>query len=195
MKPLAECASCMSTMYVGYKRLLHLTWIRVASIHSSSLVMASLLATIIYHVYYYNVWEYVHTVPFAYFSHPLEVDMESVVHNVLSQKPAGIAPLNNKRAFPFVLNSDKKCKDEDGNEESVFLIILIKSRLENFEQRRMIRRTWGREFGVASITVRRVFLLGVHAMDKKIQHRIGLEQQVGNRMSTCWMDACVCCAC
>ena len=68
--------------------------------------------------------------------------------------------------------------DEDGNEESVYLLMLIKSQLENFDQRRMIRRTWGREFGITSVTVRRVFLLGVNSTDKKTQHRVGLEQQV-----------------
>jgi len=146
--------------------------------------MVCLLATIAYHVYYYNVWEYAHTVPFAYFRYPLEVDMDAVVHNVLSQQPAGVAPLNSRRAFPYVLNADKKCKDDDGNVEAVFLTILIKSRLENVEQRRMIRRTWGRELGVVSVSVRRVFLVGVHSTDKQIQHRIGLEQQVSNAFHT-----------
>ena len=167
-------------MHFDCKRVLCLTWNHTFSLHRSTIVMGCLLATIVYHIYYYNVWEYIRTVPFAYFHYPLETDMEAVVQNVLSQQPVAVAPLNNKRAFPYVLNADKKCKDDDGNEEVVFLTILIKSRLENFEQRRMIRRTWGREFGVTSVTVRRVFLLGVHSTDKKIQHRIGLEQQVGS---------------
>ena len=170
-----------TAMYVlTCKRVLHLTCSRVLSLHTSGIVMICLLITIMYHIYYHNVWEYIHTVPFSGFQYPLEVDMEAVVQRVLSNQPAAVAPLYNKRAFPYVLNADKKCKDEDGNEESVFLIILIKSRLENVEQRHMIRRTWGREFGVTSVTVRRVFLLGVHANDKKTQHRIGLEQQVSN---------------
>lgn len=162
--------------YIDYKRVLRLT----CNLHRSGVIMTCLLMSIIYHIYFYNVWEYIHTVPFVYFRHPLEIDMEAVVQNVVNNKPAGVAPLNNKRSFPYVLNADKKCKDDDGNEEAVFLIILIKSRLENFEQRRMIRRTWGREFGITSVTVRRIFLLGVHAMDKKIQHRIGLEQQASD---------------
>lgn len=161
-----------------YERVMYLTWKTAFSLHRSAIIMACLLVSVLYHVYYYNVWEYLHTVPFIHFQHPLEVDMQAVVDNVLNNQPVGVAPLNNKRAFPYVLNADKKCKDDDGNEETVFLIILIKSQLENVEQRRMIRRTWGREFGVTSVTVRRVFLLGVHSTDKKLQHRIGLEQQV-----------------
>jgi len=165
-------------MFARYSRVLSLTWNVAANLHLSSIVITFLSATILYHIYFYNVWEYIHTIPFIYFQHPLEIDIQAVVASTLSNHPPAIEPLNNKRAFPYVLNADKKCKDEDGNEEPVFLILLIKSRLENVEQRRMIRRTWGREFGVTTVTVRRVFLMGVHANDKKLQHRIGLEQQV-----------------
>jgi len=165
-------------VYVGRETIMHSTWSMAYSLNRSGVVMACLLLTVVYHIYYYNVWEYIQTVPFVHFQYPLEIDMQAVVDNVVNNKPAGISPLNNKRSFPYVLNADKKCKDDDGNDESVFLMILIKSRLENFEQRRMIRRTWGREFGITSVTVRRAFLLGVHSTDKKIQHRIGLEQQV-----------------
>jgi len=166
-------------MRVGCQGVLRLIRNRASGLRASSVIIGCLVVTIAHRVYYYNVWEYMCTVPFAAFEYPLELDMESVVESVLSQKPAAVAPLNNKRSFPYVLNADKKCKDDDGNEEAVFLLILIKSAIENLEQRRMIRRTWGREFGVASVTVRRVFLVGVHATDKKIQHRVGLEQQVG----------------
>jgi len=158
--------------------VLHLTWNAAVSLHLRTVVIAFLSATILYHAYFYNVWEYIHTVPFVYFRHPLEIDIQVVVASTLANHPPSIEPLNNKRSFPYVLNADKRCKDDDGNEEPVFLMMLIKSRLDNVEQRRMIRRTWGREFGVTSVTVRRVFLLGVHANDKKLQHRIGLEQQV-----------------
>ena len=141
------------------------------------LIIAGLSILIFYYAYYYNVWEYARTTPFAYFTYPLEVDMPTVVQRVLNNQSPGIDPLNNRYTFPYVLNSDKKCKDEDGNQDNVFVLLLIKSSLENFEQRHMIRRTWAREYGVASVAVRRVFLLGVYPGDKKMQHRVGLEQQ------------------
>jgi len=181
---LTGSASRESAMYVICKRVLHLSWKRAINLHMNTIVMTCLLVSVVYHVYCYNVWEYVSSTPFIYFRHPLDVDMDTVVQRVLSNQPAPVAPLNNKRSFPYVLNADKRCKDEDGNEEAVFLLILIKSQLENVEQRRMIRRTWGREFGITSVTVRRVFLLGVHSTDKKMQHRIGLEQQVSNSFVT-----------
>jgi len=165
-------------MVNAYLTVVHLTWSWAFSLQRSSIVIACLSAMILYHVYYYNVWEYVRTTPFTDFHYPLEINVQAAVQNTLNNHPPVFEPLNNKRAFPYVLNADKRCKDEDGNEEAVFLLILIKSQLENVDQRRMIRRTWGREFGVSSVSIRRVFLLGVHATDKKLQHRIGLEQQV-----------------
>ena len=143
----------------------------------ATVIIVILSVIILYHAYYYNVLEYARTKPFAYFEYPLELDMKALVKRVLNNQPPGVEPLNDRYAFPYVLNSDKKCKDDDGSTDNVFLLILIKSRLENFEHRHMIRRTWGREYGVASVTVRRIFLLGVYPGDKNMQHRLGIEQQ------------------
>src|SRR6218665_1602497 len=140
-------------------------------------IIACLLLAILYYAYYYNVLEYISTTPFAYFRYPLDVDMAAVVKKVLNNQNSGVDPLNDRYTYPYVLNCDKKCKDEEGSQDSVFLMILIKSRIENFEQRHQIRRTWGREDGVASVTVRRAFLLGVNPMDKTTQHRVGMEHQ------------------
>jgi len=95
-------------MGVDYKRLLYLKCIR--SVNLNSAVIICLLLSITYHIYYYNVWEYIRSTPFVYFEYPLEVDMQAVVERVLNNKPAGVAPMNNKRSFPYVLNADKKCK-------------------------------------------------------------------------------------
>jgi len=165
----------------------HVRWVLKRSWRRpvGGLIISTLVLTIVYFVYVYNIWEYARTIPFTYFKYPLEIDMPLVVKKVLNHQPIDVEPLNDKHAFPYVLNADKKCKDEDGNEDTVFLLILIKSSLENFEQRRAIRRTWGREFGVSSVTVRRIFLLGVHPTDKKVQHKIGLEQQVSDCLNMC----------
>lgn len=165
-------------LYNMRRRMLICTMPKFSKRPIGGLIMCILLVTIGYYVYILNVWEYMRTTPFTYFKYPLEVDMPELVKKVLNHQPTGVEPLNDRHAYPFVLNADKKCKDEDGNEDAVFLLILIKSRMENFEQRRTIRRTWGREFGVASVSIRHIFLLGIHPTDKKLQHKIGLEQQV-----------------
>ena len=132
---------------------------------------------VFYYSIYYNVYEYIQTVPFVYFQYPLEIDLKSVVDKTLNGQTTRIQPLNERHSYPFVLNCDKKCKDDDGNQDDVYLLMLIKSRLQNFEQRQIIRRSWGRQYGMEFQNVRRVFLLGVDPSNKALQHRIGLEHQ------------------
>ncbi|ELU12998.1 hypothetical protein CAPTEDRAFT_174449 [Capitella teleta] len=144
--------------------------------HRGNVIIACLLLPSVYYCYYYNVYEYAMATPFAYFEYPLEVDMDKVVKAIMNNENPGVSPLN-KNNFPFVINPDRKCKDEDGNDENIYILFLIKSRMGNFEQRQMIRRTWGREHGIPYVNIRRVFLLGVDPNDKALQHRIGLEAQ------------------
>lgn len=140
------------------------------------LILLILSVPTVYLIYYYNVWEYLRTKPFAYFTYPLEVDMEEVVGRVLRSEPTGIEPINNVK-YPYIINLDRKCKTPDGDDEDIFLVFLIKSKLEHFDQRRMIRKTWAREFQISYIKIRRIFLLGAKFSDRNMQHRIGLESQ------------------
>lgn len=140
------------------------------------LLLACLLLPALYIGHVYNVWEYARTTPYAYFTYPLEVDLNAIVDSVLQGETVQTRPINPSR-YPFVMNSDRKCKNDEGDDEDVFILFLIKSKLDNFEQRNMIRRTWGHEYLIPYVRIRRVFLLGADPKDKALQHRIGLEAQ------------------
>ncbi|CAI5782069.1 UDPbeta-1,3-N-acetylglucosaminyltransferaseGlcNAc:betaGal c:betaGal beta- [Podarcis lilfordi] len=68
--------------------------------------------------------------------------------------------LRNKdnRKFDLLINQPKKCKRNPGGP---FLLIAIKSLVEDFDRREIVRKTWGREGPVNGAQVQRVFLLGV----------------------------------
>ena len=157
-------------IYTSFTRLQH------AQISKSQIVIAALFFPTLYYAYYFNVYEYAMAKPFAYFEYPLNVDMEKVVTKAINNEFTGAVPLNNWK-YPFVINNDRKCKDDDGNDENIFLLIIIKSKLDHLEQRQMIRRTWGRETLIPYVNIRRIFLLGVDPTNKNLQHRIGLENQ------------------
>ena len=115
--------------------------------------------------------------PFSHFAYPLDADLHEVVERVMHGERAGHDPVNRNR-FPFVINNDRKCKGPDGDDEDIFLVLLIKSQLRNFDQRRIIRKTWAREWLVPYVKIRRLFLLGTAgADDRQLQQRIGLEAQ------------------
>ena len=125
---------------------------------------------------YYNIVEYLRTKPFARFSYPLDVDLTEIVERVIHGERVDVEPIN-KHKFPFIINNDRKCKGPDGEDEDVYLVLLIKSKIDNFDQRRMIRKTWAREWLIPYVKIRRVFLLGANVNDRNLQHRIGLEAQ------------------
>lgn len=68
--------------------------------------------------------------------------------------------LRNKdnRKFNLLINQPKKCMRSS---ERPFLLVAIKSLVEEFDRREIVRKTWGREGLVNGMQVQRVFLLGV----------------------------------
>ncbi|XP_070616615.1 UDP-GlcNAc:betaGal beta-1,3-N-acetylglucosaminyltransferase 9-like [Erythrolamprus reginae] len=68
--------------------------------------------------------------------------------------------LRNKdnRKFNLLINQPKKCARSTG---APFLLVAIKSLVEEFDHREVVRKTWGREGLVNGMQVKRVFLLGV----------------------------------
>uniref|UniRef100_A0A8D2KS29 Hexosyltransferase n=1 Tax=Varanus komodoensis TaxID=61221 RepID=A0A8D2KS29_VARKO len=67
--------------------------------------------------------------------------------------------LRNKdnRKFDLLINQPKKCKRTPGGP---FLLIAIKSLVEDFDRREIVRKTWGKEGLVNGAQVQRIFLLG-----------------------------------
>ncbi|XP_054856555.1 UDP-GlcNAc:betaGal beta-1,3-N-acetylglucosaminyltransferase 9 [Eublepharis macularius] len=62
------------------------------------------------------------------------------------------------RKFELLVNQPKKCRR---NPDGPFLLIAIKSLVEDFDRREIVRKTWGREGPVNGMQVQRVFLLGI----------------------------------
>ncbi|XP_071613115.1 UDP-GlcNAc:betaGal beta-1,3-N-acetylglucosaminyltransferase 9 [Heliangelus exortis] len=61
------------------------------------------------------------------------------------------------RNFSLLINQPKKCRRTPGGP---FLLIAIKSVVEDFDRREIVRKTWGREGLVSGKQIQRVFLLG-----------------------------------
>ncbi|NXX84069.1 B3GN9 acetylglucosaminyltransferase, partial [Urocolius indicus] len=61
------------------------------------------------------------------------------------------------RNFKLLVNQPRKCRRTPGGP---FLLIAIKSVVEDFDRREIVRKTWGREDVVNGEQIQRVFLLG-----------------------------------
>nr|XP_056718663.1 UDP-GlcNAc:betaGal beta-1,3-N-acetylglucosaminyltransferase 9 [Euleptes europaea] len=62
------------------------------------------------------------------------------------------------RKFELLVNQPRKCRTNPGGP---FLLIAIKSLVEDFDRREVVRKTWGREGPINGVQVQRVFLLGI----------------------------------
>ncbi|KAE8608243.1 hypothetical protein XENTR_v10011437 [Xenopus tropicalis] len=61
------------------------------------------------------------------------------------------------RNFSLMINQPNKCKRSTMDP---FLLIAVKSIVEEFDRRESVRKTWGREGMISGVRVQRVFLLG-----------------------------------
>lgn len=131
--------------------------------------------TCFYYIAHYNILVYLKTESFAKFRYPLDLDMKELIKSVRIGEGVNAKAMN-YLVEPQILDNDKKCKTEEGIDDSIYLLILVKSRINSFDKRDVIRRTWGRESYYSQWpSVRRGFLLGVNSSDHDVQHQVGLE--------------------
>ena len=129
-----------------------------------------------YYIYEYNIAEYAMALPFYFFNYPLEVEMVSLVDSILRDERPAVTQLIDD-TFPVILDNDKMCKTEDGEDEIHFLLFVIKSSMENFERRQTIRRTWGQEYLIPYSSTKRIFIVGVQPGKIELQQKVAQEHQ------------------
>nr|CAB3224812.1 beta-1,3-galactosyltransferase 1-like [Phallusia mammillata] len=101
----------------------------------------------------------------------LEEKTTRLVEEEKKPKPADGKPqlvYSQKKYYPYIFNEPDKCKDDEGNDLPVFLLIVIKSTTAQFDRRRSIRLTWGNESTINGVIMRRIFLVA-KSDDKKKQ--------------------------
>ena len=149
---------------------------RISPRHNSHLVIFFLLIPSSYFIYNYNVWDYAQTVPFIYFQYPLEMDMRALVDSILREERPSVEQITDDN-FPIILDNDKMCKSEDGEDEIHFILFVIRSNMENTERRQMIRRTWGQEYLIPYSSTKKIFVLGIDPGKGDLQQKIAQEHQ------------------
>lgn len=166
---------CNFLPFSGIAEMYHLQRL-LSPRHHSHYVIILLLIPSSYFIYNYNVLEYSQTVPFIYFQYPLELDMKALVDSILREERPAADQITDDN-FPIILDNDKMCKSEDGEDEIHFILFVIKSSMENTERRQMIRRTWGQEYLIPYSSTKRIFVLGIDPAKGDLQQKIAQEHQ------------------
>uniref|UniRef100_A0A8C5PXI2 Hexosyltransferase n=1 Tax=Leptobrachium leishanense TaxID=445787 RepID=A0A8C5PXI2_9ANUR len=88
-------------------------------------------------------------------------EVKATIPTVVTQPPFDFQQYlkgKDHRNFSLLINQPNKCTKPSGD---TFLLIVVKSIVEEFDRRESVRKTWGKEGMVNGVRVRRVFLLGI----------------------------------
>jgi beta-1,3-galactosyltransferase / beta-1,3-N-acetylglucosaminyltransferase len=95
------------------------------------------------------------------FHYPFDGDVLSQCYLLRHGQKPEVEPINNQ-TFSYRRNNGKKCMDEFGKSPlNPHLIIVVKSKFDNFERRNAIRNSWGFEKRFSDVIIRTVFSLGI----------------------------------
>lgn len=95
------------------------------------------------------------------FEYPWNGDVLSQCYMIRHGQKPEFEPINNQ-SFPLRHTNDNKCKDEFGQTKlNPHLVIVVKSKINNFDKRNAIRNSWGFEKRFSDVLIRTVFSLGI----------------------------------
>lgn len=108
--------------------------------------------------------------------YPLAV---SIVALVKQYKETGKVPHKPINPYPYevMASPDYKCKIGEEKQNEILLVFLVKSAMENFDRRKIIRETWGDEDHLEYANVKRVFLLGMPQNNRSLTRKIIAENE------------------
>ncbi|OWF42386.1 beta-1,3-galactosyltransferase brn-like [Mizuhopecten yessoensis] len=112
--------------------------------------------------------------PFSKFRYPLDINFAELITNISETGKTDVKPIN---VYPFTYL--KPMEDICKSTKEVYLLFLIKSAPENFDQRQAIRETWANKTYFKQDIIRHVFLLA-RTMNKTINDRLALEEGMYN---------------
>nr|CAG4647958.1 EOG090X07IA [Moina brachiata]SVE93056.1 EOG090X07IA [Moina brachiata] len=108
------------------------------------------------------------------FSYPINEDVQPYIQQLKAGEQPSLEPLNT-----FHYNYMKPCNDKCRANKEPVLVIMVKSAMQNFENRLAIRETWGKEHHFEDGDILSVFLLG-NSSDEQLQTEVDNENLLYN---------------
>lgn len=109
------------------------------------------------------------------FRYPYDGDINEFVHRLQQGLKPDLDPINTYN-YSYINNCRNKCESED----KIRLVYLVKSSIQNFEQRHAIRKTWGFEKRFSDVPMKTLFFLGVAPSQPELQELVKKEQDKYN---------------
>ncbi|KAL0107556.1 hypothetical protein PUN28_014699 [Cardiocondyla obscurior] len=112
------------------------------------------------------------------FVYPYEGNVHEFVNALRRNEKPEVKPIN-EYAYDFILKQPQKCKGDADN--TLRLVYIVKSAVENFDRRTAIRNSWGIEKRFFDVPARTVFVVGTHPDDKveaKLKQEAGIHKDI-----------------
>ncbi|KAK6623019.1 hypothetical protein RUM43_008871 [Polyplax serrata] len=104
------------------------------------------------------------------FQYPYYGDIGKYVLQLSTGIKPDVPPINVYN-FSYLYSNSYKCKDS----RNLRLVYIIKSSLENFERRKVIRRTWGYEKRFSDVKIFTIFVLGTSL---KAEYQVSIDREI-----------------
>ena len=108
---------------------------------------------------------------YSTFEYPMKDDIQIHMQKLKRGENLSVVPIN-PHNYIIVKKARDKCiiDDPDDITQKIRVIYLVKSALDHFEHRKIIRKTWGYERRFSDVTIKTVFLLGTPKDPNDILH-------------------------
>merc|ERR1712062_915400 len=97
------------------------------------------------------------------FEYPMKGNIESYMEELSRGQDPSVNPIND-HDYMMIHQAKGKCTldldSDDDQDKSIRIVYLVKSAMDHFKQREVIRKTWGYEKRFSDVPIRTVFLLG-----------------------------------
>lgn len=123
-------------------------------------------------MYYFGIFTHLFELDYqTHFVYPLETNISKCIFNLhLNKSNQSTCTKINTLEYDLLLSNNNKCNT------TIHLLILVKSSLNHFDRRKIIRKTWGFENRFSEVLTRTVFILG-KSSDIDVQKRIQEEHE------------------
>ncbi|KYM82447.1 Beta-1,3-galactosyltransferase brn [Atta colombica] len=106
------------------------------------------------------------------FVYPYEGNVHEFVNALRRNEKPQVEPINEYR-YAFILKQPQKCKENA--DDTLRLVYIVKSAIENFDRRTAIRNSWGIEKRFFDVPTKTIFMVGTHPDDQEVEAKLKLE--------------------
>lgn len=106
------------------------------------------------------------------FAYPYEGNVHELVNALRHNEKPVVEPINEYK-YSFMLHNPQKCTE--AGYSTFHVVYIVKTAIEHFERRAVIRKTWGYEKRFFDVPLKTIFLVGMHPDDEELQAKLKIE--------------------